>query len=471
MPTAEQASAAAWLQQAIAEHESALPEKETQPLLDAWEKTRSATLPEPPGNGLLAHYAFNGNLADSSGNHQEGRLVQGATPFITGPVSPAASFNGEAHIEFPSFHSDRFALAFWMRSAAMPEMTVLTGGPGIAIGVEESHPQPNFKRGSPLYVEFQGRRWHSDRIVFGVQWHHIVLNFENGTPSLLLDGALCAMAPVGQAATTPAGPLAVDDPHSGKPFKGDLGDLRIYDRLLIPSEGETLARYQPIRFMLALDEGKRSKEHKQRLLDYFLSYDAPEAMRSAYRELNSLKERLAELRREIPTVQVMAEMARPRQTFVLGRGDYRNQGEVVTPAVPALLPPLPKDAPANRLGLAEWLFSPQHPLTARVAVNRYWQLFFGIGLVKTTEDFGSQGDEPIYRDLLDYLACEFRKNWDIKAIQRLILTSATYRQQSRSESGTGGKGSREPAAGARPAFPPARRNGARQRARGQPSDQ
>ena len=94
----------------------------------------------------------------------------------------------------------------------------------------------------------------------------------------------------------------------------------------------------------------------------------------------------------------MAEMAKPRDTFVLARGDYRNHGEKVTPGVPALFPPLPKDAPANRLSMAEWLFSPQHPLTARVAVNRYWQLYFGIGLVKTTEDFGSQGDAPVQRD-------------------------------------------------------------------------
>jgi hypothetical protein len=98
--------------------------------------------------------------------------------------------------------------------------------------------------------------------------------------------------------------------------------------------------------------------------------------------------------------------------------------------VPSLFPPLPKDAPANRLSLAQWLFNGQHPLTARVAVNRYWQNFFGIGLVKTAEDFGSQGDAPVQRDLLDWLAVEFQKNWDIKAMQRLIVTSATYRQAS-----------------------------------------
>jgi hypothetical protein len=100
--------------------------------------------------------------------------------------------------------------------------------------------------------------------------------------------------------------------------------------------------------------------------------------------------------------------------------------------VPASLPPLPKDLPRNRLGLAKWLVSPSHPLTSRVVVNRYWQNYFGTGIVKTAEDFGSQGEPPSHPELLDWLATEFmRTGWDVKAMQRLILTSATYRQSSR----------------------------------------
>jgi len=129
---------------------------------------------------------------------------------------------------------------------------------------------------------------------------------------------------------------------------------------------------------------------------------------------------------------VMQEMKKPRETFILGRGDYRNHGEKVSPNVPSWLAPLPKEAPANRLGLAQWLVAPSHPLTARVTVNRYWQNYFGTGLVKTAEDFGSQGELPSHPELLDWMATEFvRKGWDIKAMQRLIVTSATYRQSSR----------------------------------------
>jgi hypothetical protein len=125
-------------------------------------------------------------------------------------------------------------------------------------------------------------------------------------------------------------------------------------------------------------------------------------------------------------------MAKPRETAVLARGDYRNRGDIVQPGVPSMLPPLPKGAPLNRLTLAKWLVDPSHPLTARVAVNRYWQLYFGTGLVKTVEDFGSQGEPPSHPELLDWLATEFiRTNWDVKAMQKLIVTSAAYRQASK----------------------------------------
>jgi uncharacterized protein DUF1553 len=117
---------------------------------------------------------------------------------------------------------------------------------------------------------------------------------------------------------------------------------------------------------------------------------------------------------------------------MLVRGQYDKKGAKVVAGTPAVLPRLPYRTPLNRLGLAKWLVDPSHPLTARVAVNRYWQLYFGTGLVKTSEDFGTQGERPSHPELLDWLATEFiRTGWDIKAMQRLIVTSTTYRQSSR----------------------------------------
>jgi hypothetical protein len=130
----------------------------------------------------------------------------------------------------------------------------------------------------------------------------------------------------------------------------------------------------------------------------------------------------------------MQDAPEKRDCYVLNRGEYDkpDKDRKVEPGVPAFLPPLPQDAPPNRLALARWLVDPRHPLTARVTVNRFWQQKFGVGLVKTAEDFGSQGEQPMYRELLDWLAAEFiESGWDVKHIQKLIVTSRTYQQSSR----------------------------------------
>ncbi len=137
-------------------------------------------------------------------------------------------------------------------------------------------------------------------------------------------------------------------------------------------------------------------------------------------------------RQAIPRVMVMQDQPEPRQTFLLDKGLYNRPGEEVSARVPDFLPPLSAEAPANRLGLAQWLMSEENPLVARVIVNRYWQQFFGQGLVATSEDFGTQGELPSHPKLLDWLAVEFRASgWDVKQLCRLIVTSSTYRQSSR----------------------------------------
>lgn len=132
-----------------------------------------------------------------------------------------------------------------------------------------------------------------------------------------------------------------------------------------------------------------------------------------------------------PVMMIQQELPAPRETFVLVRGAYDKPGEKVSPDVPSALPPLPEGAPANRLGLARWLVDPGHPLTARVIVNRYWQMLWGTGLVATPEDFGVQGEPPSHPELLDWLAEEFvSSGWDVKRLLRTIVTSRTYRQSS-----------------------------------------
>ena len=148
----------------------------------------------------------------------------------------------------------------------------------------------------------------------------------------------------------------------------------------------------------------------------------------AYAELETQHQRLWE---QVPATMIMRE-DEARETFVLARGNYDQPGARVTPGVPGVLPPLPPGVPANRLLLARWLVDPSHPLTARVAANRLWQLHFGAGLVPTPEDYGAQGEPPTHPLLLDWLASELmRLKWDVKAFQRMIVTSATYRTSSK----------------------------------------
>jgi mono/diheme cytochrome c family protein len=167
-----------------------------------------------------------------------------------------------------------------------------------------------------------------------------------------------------------------------------------------------------------------------------------EAGGGAAPELVKLRKERAALEAQLPSTMVMQEMAKPRDTFVMVRGEYNKKGEKVQAGLPAALPPLPSGEPPTRLGLARWLVAPGQPLTARVIVNRYWQLFFGTGLVKTVEDFGAQGEASSHPELLDWLATEFidptpaplgsggRQRWDVKQLVRLIVTSAAYRQSS-----------------------------------------
>src|SRR5436190_5129283 len=173
-----------------------------------------------------------------------------------------------------------------------------------------------------------------------------------------------------------------------------------------------------------------SGNDKTRVRDFYRRAVSPE-IKKLLEAVAKWREEKEVIEKEIPTTMVAKELDKPRDTFVLMRGEYDKKGEKVEPGVPAILPPWPKDAPKNRLGLAKWLVDPSHPLTARVNANRFWQQFFGVGLVKTTEDFGVQGDRPSEPELLDWLATEFiGSGWNVKDLQRIIATSATYRQAS-----------------------------------------
>ena len=174
-----------------------------------------------------------------------------------------------------------------------------------------------------------------------------------------------------------------------------------------------------------------STEQAVQTRNYYRREHSPE-FKSNFEQVAKWREENEAVDKAIPTTLVAKEMDKARETFLLMRGEYDKKGDRIEPTVPSILSPFPAGAPTNRLGLAQWLIDPAHPLTARVMVNRLWQQFFGVGLVKTSDDFGIQGEPPTHPQLLDWLATEFVQcGWDVQRLQRLMLTSATYRQTSK----------------------------------------
>jgi uncharacterized protein DUF1553/uncharacterized protein DUF1549/concanavalin A-like lectin/glucanase superfamily protein/cytochrome c len=455
LPNPDQQARLDQLNAAIDAHETALADTVVSPLQREWEKRVSEKPAEPDVTGLTAHYELDGNFSDISGHYRHGRSVVGEPTFGAGQVGRAVAFDGDTEVNFGNVarfdRGDPFSLAVWLKGQGNLPISVfqkldtadsrhgfewmlddiaLVGIQRWAarLSVRISGDSPN------QAIEVRTR----ERLRLG-DWYHVALTY-NGSGkaagvALYLNGVrletdITDDALNGSCASD--APLRVGSKTLGKPFIGQLDDLRLYDRVLTPQQVEDLAIHHPMRVILSGVIGKPSKDDAERARTYFLTYAAPESLRTAYSELKALQSQKDDLVKKIPTTMIMAEMKKPRDTFILARGDYRNQTDKVQPGVPAILPKLPKDAPLTRLTLARWLVDPGHPLTSRVAVNRYWQTYFGYGIVKTQEDFGVQGEPPSHPELLDWLATEFvRTGWDVKAMQRLIVTSATYRQSSK----------------------------------------
>jgi hypothetical protein len=272
------------------------------------------------------------------------------------------------------------------------------------------------------------------------QWQHVFITYDGSSKAagitIYFDGQKqdwgIEQDRLSDTIRTPK-PLHIGRRNPGAPLKGDIDEVRIYARQLSATEVAALAGSDPIGPLLAKDPAAWTADERQSLLTHYLNnHDA--AYHQISKEIAQLNSQIAAAEKPASTVMVMQDVGSPRMTYVLNRGNYAapNKDQPVEPGVPSALPPLAADAPANRLGLARWLVQPHHPLTARVAVNRYWQMLFGTGLVKTTEDFGAQGEPPSHADLLDWLAVDFVEHgWDVKRAIKQLVMSSTYRQSSR----------------------------------------
>ncbi|MCA9065390.1 MAG: DUF1549 domain-containing protein, partial [Planctomycetaceae bacterium] len=217
---------------------------------------------------------------------------------------------------------------------------------------------------------------------------------------------------------------------------GLVDDFQVYDRQLTSLEIRQLfdgrSLLDAVKQVTAADAGaveKVSAEERRELIAWLLATRS-EKVRQGQAELKDRREKLASLQNATQEIMVMREMPQPRETHVLLRGAYDKPGDPVTANVPAVFPPLASDQPRNRLGLALWLTSRENPLTARVTVNRLWQQCFGNGIVRTPEDFGSQGAAPTHPQLLDWLAVDFQEHgWDVKRLLKMMMMSAAYQQK------------------------------------------
>lgn len=272
------------------------------------------------------------------------------------------------------------------------------------------------------------------------QWHHVMVTFDGSLPSaqtqaIYVDGVLQkaeqTYKTVGNAIET-AVTLKLGAREGGVESKLNapvaLQDFRFYRRLLKPDEISKIANAGAIRQFAITPVAQRPVEDANRILDYFLS-EVDATSRPFFEQLAALKAELAAIQARSTVSLVMAEKPGEPFAHILTRGAYASKGEKVAAGTPAVLPPMPTDAPKNRLGLAKWLVDPINPLPARVTMNRTWYYFFGTGIVESTEDFGVMGARPTHPQLLDWLASEFvSSKWDYRHMLKLIVTSSTYRE-------------------------------------------
>ncbi len=223
--------------------------------------------------------------------------------------------------------------------------------------------------------------------------------------------------------------IVTQTPQDGTGFESLLA-WEAFDKGLAKSDVP-----QPIRDAIKLEADKRNDDQKKQIREYFLENIYPksrEILAPLKNELTDLTAQRKAADDAVPVSLIMGDMPTERETFVLIRGEYNKPGDKVTRGTPSALPKMPEGVPNNRLGLAKWLVDPTHPLTSRVTVNRFWQQLFGRGIVKTAEDFGSQGEFPAHPELLDWLALDFQENgWNVKRLMKQIMLSATYRQSSK----------------------------------------
>ena len=403
--------------------------------------------------GLLATLSFDDSLnVTSTSTNTSSKIVNAEKPeFLEGRIGKALKLDGKAYAEFESVavveRTNAFSFAAWVKldgdGAVLSKMEKGPGYRGFDLFFAEERFQIHLLNIWPTNaLKVQTKEKFPKN-----QWQHVLATYDGSSKAaglkIYVNGRAKDFKTENDTLTNTISntePLRIGARSGESVIKGLVDDVRLYTRTLSAEDARALA-FDGYLALVAKSRGNRSEDERKDLQNYYKENHAVDYLRSetALAEARKKKE---EFYGKIPTTLIMEEMNPPRDTFVFVRGDFRTKGEKVSPGTPAILPPLPA-GPTNRLALARWLVAKEHPLMARVTVNRYWSTFFGSGLVHTINDFGSQGEWPSHPDLLDWLAVQFRDGsveskpksgqshspaWDVKGLVRLIVTSATYRQ-------------------------------------------
>jgi hypothetical protein len=489
-PTREQQQRLRQFDQEIAQaekHYSSL-DKRSYGLQRRWEKSLLASAKERanqhwfPDDKLIVRVAMDENVApvfnksDREHHDQYGRrkdepepkfeigFKEGTPRYVEAPTGQGVAFDGKLYFD-GGIHADfrykstskdyreRFTIAAWVYPESEAAGSIVTKVSDSPAEVENNIPRAE---GYGLYF-LNGKihfnmvfRWGEDTLRVETedslpikQWHHVAVVFDGlkaweDRIHIFINGQECRLRfnqrnfflLFGNTRNT----LKIG--AGGGPqfrFKGAIDEVRLYSRWLDADEIAMLACADWLEKIADIPAARRTRAQSLKIHRAFLSQAATDELQRAHRRLLELRQEKQNFEDELPTLMVMDEMPTARPAFVLKRGAYDAPGEKVERGVPIALPPMPAGFPNNRLGFARWLVSAEHPLTSRVAVNRFWQMLFGSGLVRTTEDFGIQGELPSHPELLDWLAARFRQSgWNVKALLKTIVMSATYRQSSKS---------------------------------------
>lgn len=448
VPTAEQLAA-----QKRFEAEIATADKQMQELsqaLDArqaeWEKQRAVSSQEPEPAGPVVKFPLD---ADGKGTGDDGKIfegsVKGVGSFVEGAVGNSYNVEKNGWIEYGdifSFEKDQpFSISAWLRlnpGGGSPFGKMEEGGNVRGWGVEFHGTKPSFHLISKwpsitIHVQCQRDLPADTFLHFAVTYDGSgkgagVQMYVNGQP----EKTNVVIDTLTETIKTPESFSIGRRGAAGPQFAGRVDDFRIYSRVLTAVDVASLGGAATLALVKVPAE-QRTPEQKAQLQKFYRETQAPE-FAAAQQKVADLRKAKEELEKTIPNTMVMSEMEKPRDTFIKVRGQYDQNGEAVAAGVPAFLPQIPPRAdgkPLNRVDFAKWLVSKDQPLTARVTVNRWWAMLFGTGLVKTTNDFGSQGEWPSHPELLDWLAGDFMTDWNTKRVLKQMVMSATYRQSAR----------------------------------------